>query len=298
MVKNNIHLLNSFYKKTQYIIYMKSFPLFALLILLASCDEKNEPNPDIYMQIAEISDESSDYKINFSYDAYGRVVKYSEYNTHETIEISYSYPSADQINMHTRCVIPLLWDANGIEIIYDDQLYLDKGRASYCEGIYKRTENESVIEKKYRHDFTYTSDNHLNVVKCTEWNKLGDSWAFERPWTWENFYIWENGNLVEVEDYNGNNTPAYTYKYNYFPIKDVENIVAINMGRYQYYPLQLKGIFGSWSINLISSTDTYSSINKTSMTTDYIYDIQENRIISYTENRGGKSNVFSVIWIE
>ena len=52
-------------------------------------------------------------------------------------------------------------------------------------------------------------------IKWTEWNRQGDEWALDRPWTWENYYIWENGNLTEIEDFSGKTTPFYRYKYSY-----------------------------------------------------------------------------------
>ena len=89
------------------------------------------------------------------------------------------------------------------------------------------------------------------IIQYTEWNKKGASWSDDNPWSWENYYIWENNNLITIEDYAGNKTPTYVYKYSYSSVSGVQNVQPIHLTRFQYFPLQLKGYFGAQTANLI-----------------------------------------------
>ena len=276
--------------------------LLALVIplLLASCSDKEDPLPDVFSQVSEIKGTSQSQEI--TYDSYGRVVKYIESYPHEIITCTYSYSSDDLIKIHTEQVIQES-DGNDRVDEYVDELFLNNGRADYCEGVFS-SNRKSIYQKKYRHEFVYMPDNHLNIVKCTEWDwdKIALDWISDKPWSWENYYIWENGNLVEVEDYSGyKDKIAYTFKYSYSEVSGVQNIVRIHLCRYQYYPLQLQGIFGSMPNNLISRCQT-KQFNKTIREAAYSYDIKDKKISSYTESQyresqTGTSETFSVSWI-
>lgn len=275
-------------------------PALIIPFLLASCSDKEDVSPDVFSQVSEIKGTSQSQEI--TYDSYGRVVKYVESYPHETITCTYSYPSDDLIKIHTE---HLIQESQGYDRVdeYDDELFLNNGRADYCEGVFS-SNRKSIYPKKYRHEFVYMPDNHLNVVKWTEWDwdKITLDWIYDRPWSWESYYIWENGNLVEVEDYSGyKDKVAYRFKYSYSEVSGVKNIVRIHLGRYQYYPLQLQGIFGSQSNSLISRSQT-NEFNKTIRESAYSYDITDKKISSYTEfqyreSQNGTSETFSVSWI-
>jgi len=273
--------------------------LYYLLVSLifVSCST-DEPEPETFMQIASINNEDGSVCQQFSYDSYGRIVTYRSIYPAETVTVEYEYVSDNQIRISTKDVN---FDRNGIYDLvrtYQDNLYLENGRADYCEGIFCQTEQDkTTFEKKYRHEFSYTSGNLLNVVKWTEWNKKGDGWEEDNPWTWENYYYWENGNLLKVEDFNGNSYPRFTYTINYTDITGVQNVVPIPMGRYQYIPLQFKGIFGAQSVSLISAIHRDDSLNGIT-STRYRYEFAGSRITQYQESRDNEmEETFSVVWI-
>lgn len=278
-------------------MYKVYYLLISLLFVSCSSDE---PESETFMQIASITNEGEYISQQFSYDSYGRVVTYRSMYPTETVTVEYEYVSDNLIKITTK---DINFGRNGIYDVvrtYQDNLHLESGRAAYCEGIFCQTEqNKTSIEKKYRHEFSYTSGNLLNVVKWTEWNKEGDGWAEDKPWTWENFYYWDNGNLVKIEDFNGNSYPSVTYTFNYTDVAGVQNIVPIPMGRYQYIPLQLKGIFGAQSVSLISEVHRDDSFNNKSTSTSYRYEFADSRITKYQESRNnGITETFSVIWTE
>lgn len=136
------------------------------------------------------------------------------------------------------------------------------------------------------------------MVKWTELYKEGDGWAEDKPWSWENFYCWDNGNLVKIEDFNGNSYPSVTFTINYTDIAGVQNVIPIPMGRYQYIPLQFKGIFGEQSVSLISEVhrdDTLNGITSTS----YRYKFAGSLISQYQKfSNNGMTETFSVFWTE
>ena len=265
------------------------------VVLFVSCSTQDEPDPEIFSQVAEISNDHNIISQKITYDSYGRVIEYTALYPTESVSAAYTYTADNLINIHTQDVI---FGQNGdsdIMRVYEDELYLENGRASYCEGVFTSNDTGSLFQKRYRHDFTYTPDHHLNVIKCTEWNKRDDDWAYDKPWSWENYYVWENGNLIEVEDFFGNTKPYYTYKYTYSTISAVQNIVPIQFGRFQYYPLQLKGIFGLQPKNLIMGMEQITN-GGAPYKTDYKYIIEGGKIINYSVIKNGISDAFSVVW--
>lgn len=278
---------------------MKYVPIIILAtLILSSCSNNDEPTPEVFSQVAEITNGTSDSK-SILYDDYGRVTKYVATYTDETINSTYTYVGENLIKIHTEHIIHGFLNGDNAIKQYDDDLYLEKGRAKYCDGIFSTNQfgQGTVYQKKYRHDFTYTTDNHLNVIKHTEWNKTGESWAYDKPWSWENYYIWDNNNLVTIEDCNGNQTPTYIYKYSYSSISGMQNVLPIHLARSQYYPLQLKGYFGTASANLITGIERIRPDAPNSEIT-YQYNIKDNKIIGYTETENGNLIDYSVSWVE
>lgn len=278
-------------------IQMKKFGvLISLLPLLASCDNQEEPTPEVFSQVAEISNGTTTSR-QITYDKYGRTVKYTVSYPGGSVNATYSYPSDNTISIHTEDVAYGTLGISDIVREYDDEIHLENGRASYCDGVFSSNEFGTPFQKKYRHEFTYTSGNHLNVVKWTEWNRQGDEWALDRPWTWENYYIWENGNLTEIEDFSGKTTPFYRYKYSYSTTSGIQNITVIHYGRHQYYPLQLGGILGAQPENLISGVQIEQA-DVLPVQTRYEYNIIDGRVTVYTETRNNNSDTFTVTWTE
>lgn len=272
--------------------------LFIVLasLMLSSCADNDEPTPEVFTQIAEITDGKS-VSHSFLYDDYGRVVKYVASFPDETVSSTYTYVSDDMIKIHTEHAIHYSLNEEEAQRVYDDEMHLENGRAKYCEGIFSTNQfgQDQVYQKKYRQEFAYTPGNHLNVVKNTEWNKKGDSWADDAPWRWEIYYIWTNNNLTSIEDYAGNNAPAYTYKYNYSSVSGVQNVLPIHLARFQYFPLQLKGYFGAEPANLITGVERIGP-DASNSTTTYQYTITDNKITAYIVTQAGNYNSHSVSW--
>jgi len=267
-----------------------------LSLIFVSCS-KDEPAPDVFMQIASITDEDGSVGQQISYDSYGRVIGYRCSYPNESVVAEYEYVSDDLVKISTEDII---FDEKGVyEIVrtYHDELHLENGRAVSCDGIFSQRErDEAAFEKKYRHEFNYTPGNLLNTVKWTEWNKVGEEWAEDKPWSWENFYYWDNGNLVKIEDYLGHTYPCITYTFGYADFAGSQNVVAIPMGLYQYVPLQFKGVFGPQPAALISEIHRADTFNG-NFSTYYRYEIAEGRITNYQESRSnGVSETFSVQW--
>lgn len=265
------------------------------LLIFSSCSNNDEPETDVFTQVAEITNGDNNTQ-SISYDTYGRVTKYVITGNEDKVIATYSYPSDDLIKIHTEETIT--WGKNNSTTrSFDDEVYLENGRADYCEGIFATDEFGTIFQKKYRHDFSYTAGNHLNVVKCTEWNKNGDSWNYKKPWSWENYYIWEDNNLVSIEDYAGSEKPKYIYNYSYSSVSGIQNIIPLHFGRYQYYPLQLKGYFGSNPENLIEGVESIVP-NMPVIMSYYEYVIDKNIITGYSETRDDSSKQYSVSWTE
>lgn len=267
-----------------------------LSLIFVSCS-KDEPGPDVFMQIASITDEDGSVGRQISYDSYGRVIGYKCSYPNESVVAEYEYVSDDLVKISTEDIIFGGKGAYDIVRTYHDELHLENGHAVSCDGIFsQREQDETPFEKKYRHEFNYTSDNLLNTVKWTEWNKVGEEWAEDKPWSWENFYYWDNGNLVKIEDFFGHTYPCITYTFGYADFAGIQNVVPIPMGLYQYIPLQFKGVFGPQPAGLISEIHRADTFNG-NFSTSYVYEIAEGRITNYQESRSnGVSETFSVQW--
>ncbi len=249
------------------------------------------------MQIASITDKDGSVGRQISYDSYGRVIGYKCSYPNESVVAEYEYVSDDLVKISTEDIIFGGKGAYDIVRTYHDELHLENGHAVSCDGIFsQREQDETPFEKKYRHEFNYTSDNLLNTVKWTEWNKVGEEWAEDKPWSWENFYYWDNGNLVKIEDFFGHTYPCITYTFGYADFAGIQNVVPIPMGLYQYIPLQFKGVFGPQPTGLISEIHRADTFNG-NFSTSYVYEIAEGRITNYQESRSnGVSETFSVQW--
>lgn len=292
-ILNICALFHKNYNAMKYVLIIAIATLF-----LSSCSDNDGPVPDVFTQVSEITNGKSESK-TILYDDYGRVIKFVATFPDATISSTYSYIGEDLIKIHTEHIIPGYLNGDNAITQYDDELHLKNGRAVYCNGIYTTNQFDQgrIFQKKYRHDFTYTTSNHLNVVKHTEWYKNGDDWDYEKPLSWENYYIWVDDNLVTVEDFNGNQTPTYVYKYSYSSVSGVQNVLPMHLERYQYFPLQLKGCFGAGPVNLIKSIEQNRQ-NASNSEITYQYNIIDNKITDYTETKDGVSDKYYVTWIE
>lgn len=274
-------------------LFILTVPLF-----ISACSD--EPNPDVFMQVAEITNEDGSISQLFSYDSYGRITTFRSTYPTETVNVEYEYVSDNLIKITTKDIV---FDYNGVQEFartYRDELHLENSRAVFCEGIFNQTQQGiAPFEKKYRREFGYTTGNRLNTIKCTEWNKSGDKLDEDNPWTWENYYHWENNNLVKIEDCLGNSDPTAIYTLRYNNVSGAQNIVPIPMGLPQFYPLQLKGFFGSAPVNLITEIHREDIHTDATSTTSYQYTIENDRITSCQKSsHPGATDTFSVHWTE
>lgn len=273
----------------------KSFGLLLFLPLVIVACSEDEPKHQIFMQISTIINASETISRQISYDSYGRVISYKSVSPKESIVSEYVHVSDSLIKITTK-----YYYSGSITRSYtmQDDLHIENGRAVSCDGIFReQVQDELPVEKKYRHEFNYTLDNFLNTIKWTEWYIRGDNWE-DYPWTWENYYYWREGNLEEIEDHLGQSSPTFTYSFKYTDVVGLQNVVPIPMGRYQYFPLQLQGVFGSQPLNLISEiSQIHYSDDVYNMSYKYKYEIVEDRIVNYQEIPSkGMFDEFYVDW--
>ncbi|MDE6695512.1 MAG: hypothetical protein K2K25_01395 [Muribaculaceae bacterium] len=272
---------------------LKKLLFIIILAFIISACSKEEPKKDVFMQVSSITDESGSSWKQITYDSYGRVTSF-EYNLKdEKIFVEYEYISDNLIKIMTTDERTIFDGNYPILHQFEDVLHLENGRAVSCVGEYNLTENgKTTLKHKYRHEFNYTPQNYLNYIKKTEWLK----WPEDNPWTSEVLYYWENGNITKIEDFEGKSDPYVTFSFWYNESAEVQNVVPVFIGRHQYYPLQLKGIFGSMPKNLIIEIFRFGN-NYTNNTSYYKYGITDGRITDYQEIYDGNlKNTFKVQW--
>ena len=276
------------------ILFAVSLPL--MLAACSSDEPKPAPEPEVLMQVESLTNVSATDCQQFSYDSNGRVTSYKKFFTGGSAVIVLEYISDNLVQITTRQEWYRSTGERSMLRIYKDELHVENGLAISCDGtFFLQEEDRAPFEKKYRHEFFYTADNHLENIKWTEWNKVGDKWAEDKPWSWDIFYYWENGNLVKVEDYLGHSYPYATYTLNYNNVSGVKNIVPVPMGIAASYPLQLTGFFGKMPVNLINEIIKDQQYDNYSI--GFQYEITDNRIAQYSELQEDKiKDTFSVEW--
>lgn len=75
-----------------------------LSLIFVSCS-KDEPGPDVFMQIASITDEDGSVGRQISYDSYGRVIGYKCSYPNESVVAEYEYVSDDLVKISTEDII-------------------------------------------------------------------------------------------------------------------------------------------------------------------------------------------------
>lgn len=267
----------------------------------AGCDDK-EDVAEVFMQPASITTEYSNGTCQrFSYDEYGRITVYrleSEYS----IVADYSYPQDDVIYVESTD------EYYPFKRIYTEKIYLENGRAVYSEGSFISMINDhSDIQKTYRLYYKYDTANHLVSVKHAEVLGIGDNIrddAWDNAWEWENYYIWEDGNLVEYQDYDGASYVKYAKKYAYYDdLLGYPVISPVGIGFSHHDPLIMQGIFGSNPVNKLASVtntgkDKWGNVIS-SDTYKYTYRYDGDMISGYnTTNNADVSVSYNVEWTE
>ena len=107
----------------------------SLALLLAACSDNDDPKPEVFSQLAEITDGAANSQ-KITYDDYGRVIRYEATYPGEKVTSTYSYLSDDLMRIHTEDIVMLDSDVNRRVCNYDDEVVLEKGRIACCTGIF------------------------------------------------------------------------------------------------------------------------------------------------------------------
>lgn len=284
---------------------IKHLLIVVAFAFLQACSDDDTPkvDPDAPAAIMVSSIKADDDIQDFAYSG-GRISKWSRDIEDITYNATFSYPTDNTVAIY--CVsVEDVFLGKKCETVYDETLTLDaEGKAQNVSGIWKQTYDNAVIKKKYAFEFIYSTDQRLERIKWTEWQRKGDGWAEDHPWTFENELVWKDGNLVKYVDYLGKSKPYLTIEYDYMPLslKGKDIVVApMMMVRPYYYPLQLAGMFGRISKDILSK-QTYNYEDGTQFTYKYSYDISQGSVDStieayYLARDNHPETKYAVSWI-
>lgn len=259
----------------------KVFMLSVLLLaLVTSCSNDDEPNIPVFMQPASIiSDDINGGNQTFEYNDYGKIIAWTlHYSDNESIIARYSYPNDNTIKIESE------------EVCFENRTYraetihLLNGRASKSEGTFIRKQDDIIqIQKSYRLEFAYSSDNHLNIVKHSEVQGVGENVAanaWDKSWTWEDYLIWENGNLKEYQDFCGQSVVYATTKYEYSAYAvDYPVVIPVVINSWHHSPLFMQGVFGLSSNNLLKSSSLFDKVGNLDLTRNFTYEFNDADLI-------------------
>ncbi|MDE6321979.1 MAG: hypothetical protein K2L93_06730, partial [Muribaculaceae bacterium] len=231
----------------------------------------------------------------FEYNDYGKI-KFWSCKTNSTYDPTtysahYSYPDDNTIVVQSEET----WIDQ--KRCYEEVIHLHNGRAVNSEGTFVSYEYGSMrLRKTYRLEYTYMPSNHLNVVKHSEVVGIGEDIkenAWDKAWTWEDYMIWEDGNLKEVQDFQGHSTVERTIKYEYTNhIASYPIVIPIVIGIAHQLPLIMQGVYGSNSVNLVESSSIYDSNGNFQWSYHYAYEMEQDRLTEYTQTTF-RNSVFS-----
>lgn len=290
---------------------MKQLSIFGSILVffvLASCSSNEEPDYDFFMQPSSIQSADTD-AINqmFGYDDYGRIVSWECISNNpkapNNCSARYSYPDENTIKVSAEEFLP------NQHRIYEESIELENGRASKSEGTYiniiSTDAGTTYVKKTYRLAFDYLPTNHLNTVEHFEVLGIGDDIkgdAWDKTMKWENYLIWENGNLKELQNYQGSSKHYQSTKYEYLADKvSYPIIMPMVIQSAHHQPLCMQGVFGSNSVNLVKSAQTFDSYDNLTFSRLYSYEFDQARISKYTETINSPSHdpiTYTVIWTE
>jgi len=274
------------------------------LLIRSSCTSNDEPTPPVFMLPSSIdSNYASGEHQSFSYDEYGRIVDWALTYNHEAIYTArYSYPDDNTILVNAKEIL------GDNERSLEETIQLINGRALKSEGTFvSMYKGYMELQKTYQLEFEYDPSNHLTVVKHLEVVGIGDDIKdseWEKPWTWENYLIWEDGNLKEFQDYGGSSDIMKTTKFEYLDgVADYPIIIPFVINSAHHLPLFMQEIFGLNSKNLVSIISEYDYAFKTNLQTQYTYEFDQSRVIGYVETHNFNTShpvpiSYKVYWTE
>ncbi len=277
-----------------------------IFFILASCSNE-DPEYPVFMQPSSIQSLNADAdNQTFEYDEYGRIVNWTQKRNNPSdatiYTAKYSYPNNNAIHV----VSEESWLNQ--KRCYEETIQMVDCRASKSEGTFIYSEGDNVVLKKTYHlEYEYDSANHLTVVKHTEVVGIGEDIpdvAWNKPWSWENYLIWEDGNLKEFQDYYGNVSVYKTTKYDYsIEAVDYPVIMPMVINNAHHMPLFMQGVFGLNSVNLVKSSSVIDNEGNITFSCQYTYKFEQARIVGYTQTYSfnttfSNSVTYNVNWTE
>lgn len=288
----------------KHLLSIFSLSLFAIF---TSCSNNDEPEYHVFMQPASITAiDVNAWSQTFEYDEYGRIVYWtltsnSDYGSAYSAHFDYTDANAIKVTSEEDYI-------NGDKRYFQEIIRLINGRASESEGNFIIELNGNPqLRKTYRLAFEYDNANHLTVVKHSEVYGIGSDIkdnAWDNSWCWENYLIWEDGNLKEIQDYQGHTSLYQTRKYGYslyaveYPI-----IMPVIINSEHHTPLIMQGIFGAKSVNLVEGVTVLDNDGNLQLSRQYTYRFEDARIVEYSEtslyNTAFSNSIsYSINWIE
>lgn len=290
--------------------------LTVILVIFASCSSNEEPDYPVFMQPSSVqSTDANAYNQTFEYDDYGRIVSWkctsNSLNAFTSYSAHYSYPDKNIIKVSSEEFRSIPQTGFEETIQYNEIILLKNGRASNSEGTYSyvihNDDRTSQARKTYRLTFDYLQSNHLNTVEHLEVFGIGDEIednAWDNAWKWMNYLIWDKGNLKEYQDYQGHSTVYRSTKYEYsgdkvtYPV-----IIPMVINSAHHLALQMQGVFGLNSANLVKSISSFDNSNSLYLSRQYSYEFENARISKYIETLFTNSVIsnpvtYTVNWTE
>lgn len=275
------------------------------LAVITSCSNNDEPDYPVFMQPASITtDDINGGNQTFEYNENGKIAAWTlRYSDNERVTARYFYPGDNIIKIESEEV------SFETRTFWSETIQLVNGRASESEGTFiRQIDDVTQIQKTYRLEFTYTPDNHLNIVKHSEVRGIGgnvtaDDW--DNSWNWENYLIWSNGNLIEYQNFSGNSRVYQTTKFDYSTSTAAYPVIIPNViNSLHHRPLFMQGVFGSNSKNLLESSSIFDEDGKLYSTRHYTYkfnkeDLIDRYVATISDNTAfSKSISYIVNWTD
>lgn len=266
--------------------FLTNYFCIVVFVILTSCSGNDEPDYPVVMQPASIA--TNDTKGNnqtFEYDDYGRIVAWTLKSSSSSYSAHYSYPNDNAIQIKSEEIWNEWYE---YKREFEETIQLTNGRASKSEGTFMQSvSGVCELQKTYRMEFEYDPSNHLVIVKHAEVVGIGDNIphnAWNKPWSWENYLIWDDGNLKEFQDYLGNTTVYQTTKYDYsIEAADYPIITPGVINCNHHHPLLIQSIFGQNSANFVKSISRFDHFGNLNFACQYHYELEQARVIEFTE---------------
>lgn len=276
--------------------------LFALLTLLTSCSDNDEPKPAPDFRLSWIGTDGA-YEL-FKYNTSGLVEAW-EY-VEEAPGGGYSYRATFIYSDGPgEIAIEAEEDHGADKRTFREQLRLNPdGTAAYAEGSVRIDFlNGSRMMKIYTKEFHYDAARRLTSVNISERRTDNAGWVEENPLEWTAELEWTGDNMTRYTEYTNPAYPHISKTYTYFGgiAAEYSPIVQGCIVHSFYLPLAYQGVLGRRSAGLVKSM-TMSDLSGEYHPVEYTYDIATystgSRVEQYTQSRDGRAISYAVAWEE